>query len=318
MKTIKLLPLIIALPLLAGCGKDLKAPKFAKEGDKVEYAAWFEALDKTYGENAFFKSEENYMLPSYKATVKSGTFDSIELTRDKKVVRFEHSLSNGTISMQADANNKILQGKSILTYSVEAKDGGENTKSKGKDSEESYMQKISDDGKDYFADVDINNHAYKLTAEITEANPLDVVFNTQIRMMTLSGLSPYMTFMSRYSLASDEEKAKYSFYKNGNIFTAEYKDEQKDVEVKDGEDKVRYVVNSTSLNKIQIDLSKNDSFKVVSYIENKQENNYKQNEDYCYEGDIEAQVGKSSLVAEFALKDVKLKAADVSKYSKVE
>ena len=58
MKKTKFLPFLLVLPLLAGCDGSVSEPKFKKGGDKVEFTAFQEALDKLMKENALLKSEK--------------------------------------------------------------------------------------------------------------------------------------------------------------------------------------------------------------------------------------------------------------------
>lgn len=320
MKKYNVLPLVLVLPLLVGCGqKDIKAPKFAKEGDKVEYSAFNDAMNEINKEHAFFKSEEDYLLPSFKANIKEESLNKTELKRENKVHRSELNYSKKTTLGEYDKANGILHEK------VETKGnaGGEAAQGYEKAEEtrktEIYRQKGSDEGKDYLINVNVPNRTYALGSEVTELSPYDKLIDNKAASIATrnNAVFAFAFMMMAYSLADEEEQAKFSFYKNDKIFTLEYKDEKKGEEVKDAEDKVKWTIDESMDVKFQIDLSKSDSYKATYYSVETESTNYNIVYDYCVPGDVEIETKKQLIVAEVAQKDISLKAQDLAKFTKI-
>ncbi len=316
MKKIKVLPLVLALPLLVSCGQDVKAPKFAKAGDAKEYAAWSEAADNSSKGNVFFPDEADALLPSFKGSRQAEGIIKDEVKRDKKVVYSDMNYSKSQEEYQSDTENGLIRTKEKRSEKEEFKNTYAKQTINSKSAYEHSFQKGTFEDKEYMMDVRVPHKTYILSGQVTETNTYAKLLNTEAESILFMDVMLPLMVIATYPSASEEEQKNYAFYQNGDIFTAEYKKEEKGIETKDAEDKVKWVADTLTSWKVQIDYSNKEAIKTVYYYEEVKTTTYNVSYDMCMPGDVETETRKESAVAELAKKDVKLKAEDLSKYIK--
>ena len=313
----KVLPLVLVLPLLVSCGqKDVKAPKFAKEGDKVEYTAWSDAQNDAFKANVFFPDAADALLPSFTGSLKGESLNKTEYKREKKVIRSESSYRISKEEYKSDTDNGLLRTKEDRRITQETKNPNGSSKSVSKNKYEHAYQKGTYEDKEYLMDIRVPYKTYVLDGQVTEANSYASLLDNEARNIVTMDIMLPVIVVAMYSLASDEEKQNYAFYQKDNLFTAEYKKEEKGVETKDAEDKVKWTTDSLLTWKIQLDATNKETFKLLYYYESVETTTYNVYSSPAMPGDVKVKTVKESSVGEVTKKDVKLKAEDLSKYLK--
>ena len=332
MKKTKLLPLLLALPMLASCGiKKPSQPKFAKvsDADKISGAKFVEGVEKETLDLDFLGSKA---LPSSEMKLDTKYSLKRELLRGKKNYRGEEDARNATVVSKLDAKNNLVEydyrEKSNYVFTkagVESK-SGDDTKYTD------VYQEAKVDGKKYFVVVDKAGKEFtksaKIEGDVTVAKAADAVAKEKAIDIS-DGVHGYNlgNLVSSYSsaVASDDkaEMKKYSFWKKDKVFTIEYKSEDKDVEVKQAEKVVakRTIIESY---KAQIDFTKG---KVKSLVWSTFEMTYKvlkNHSGFDYVGsfvyakdDVDTYKWVAAETTTYEHKDVKLKALDISNFTKI-
>lgn len=262
MKKIKFIPVLAMAALLSACelgGPSVKAPKFAKEGDKVEAAAFIEDALKAIKELEVYKAE-----PSYKDRfVKVNNSNSEEefLKRgNKKVNQYSYKKSSD-MTFEFDFDSYVAYGTMEEKVSSTDKSTSSSSNRTANMKTSTYLQKVTHEGKNYFASVSKDSKKMMGYAEITELTPEKALFES----IYASGEKQYLTlttavsFMeSEYPSFTDEEKAKYNFYKNGDVYTITYED------TREGEykydDVIYYTTSNTSKMKLQYEIKGKDVY----------------------------------------------------------
>lgn len=318
MKAKKLLPLLLVAPLLASCGGSKKVnPKFAKEGDKVELAAFNTAMNDAAKEGEFvLKSEEGYKLPSLVWTTESQSSSDESVTRGKKAISENNSYSESKYEGQYDSQNALYarSGKSSSTASQKTTSGlnvSQTTSGKVK----TMRQAQSVDGKDYMVLANEVSKEYSKVTELSESVTASSYLQSYIKGQ-FSWAEMGIALLA--AVAETEQYAPYtSLYQNGKAFTVVYDKLEENVETKDIEEKVVYTTTTHTYYKYQLDYSKADVVKCVSYEEVEKTVTYAQDEDEYAKGDVYKKVTKSYSVDVATKKEVSLKAVDLASFTKL-
>lgn len=316
MKKMKILPLVLTLPLLVGCSKNSISPRFAKEGEKVAYEAFNEGLEADMKASVFFSEEEGFVVPSFKAEITMNVMQSETFKRDGKEAESQVAYAKNKAIGQVDSTNGIIKGKVQGDTKVEVKTPNNTMTQHFSQTETSVIQKATLDGGEFMVEIDLEKKTYKTEHLIDETHPYNTYFNEEATEAMSMPLMLLMLLEMSYSFASDEEKAKYNFYKNDKIYTAEYSQEKSE-ETKNGEDVVTKVVTEKSYTKIQLDLRKAEVLKGAFYMEETETTEYKVDDSSYFAGDVREEVMKQGFEETVKKADVSLKAEDISQYKKV-
>ena len=303
MKKTKLLPLLLAIPMLASCGlAKPKQPKFADVGKEVAYAKFGEDFQKQ-SEKAAFNSEKALESGVYKMDTRILTESNIK--REKKEIAKSSTLKNDKEEAKYDKVNKLLE-ETTESSSTSKSTSQSSTVNNSSGLKNSYVyQEGEKDGKKYVVQYD------KATKEVTKesslestttAKYLDSKVKAEVRINTTLILS--FVFME-YEGSSDADKKNFKFYENGDIYTITWnvKSETKTEETKTTE--------KTDM-KIQVDFNKEKLASKI-WLETSSVVECLKDSGSDYKGDIKTEATKESVDISYQFKDVKLKAADLSK-----
>ena len=307
-------------PLLVGCNGSKKVePKFAKEGDKVELAAFNTAMDNTSKEADFvLKSDEGYQLPSLVWTTENKESSEETVTRGKKVIGESKSYKESKYEGKYDSQNALYarSGKSSSTSSNKTT-SGLNTSESSSGKVKTMRQAYSADGKNYIVLVNEVAKQYSKVMVLGESDTATKYFQSYIpgefgwAEMGVAILAMAVQYMP-------EQYAQYtSFYQNDKVFTAIFDKTEENVEKKDAEEKVIYTTTTHTYEKYQIDFSKADVVKCVNYEEKETTVTYVQDYDEYAKGDVDKKVTKSYSVDVATKNEVSLKAVDLASFTKL-
>lgn len=310
MKKIKVFPLLIFVPMLASCGLSKpSSPKFADVGKEVKFDKFQTDLMEASGK-AIFNSEK--ALPSGILKSKKAIFYSQIMKRGKEKLMDYDVLQNENSELKYDKENKIvkevvenksdIQGKSQTEKAIEVVNG-KTTRvyQEGEKDNKKYVLEVRPDLKEIYKEADLSG--------IKIAAYLDTFVKTKVGS-TADNI--FSEIFMEYASSGEKEKKNYKFYENDKIFTIEYKLDLKE-DVKDGDEKVYLKRITTRESKIQVELNdKKPQFK--QWTTCKITGEYTRNFDIYKKGDFGELVEQASLEYSYEVKDVKLKAVDVSKF----
>ncbi len=217
MKLRKILPLVLVAPLLASCGSGLKVeePSFDAYANKVEHAAYVEALQAAMNESVFVKADK---IGSLEAKVTLGRkidykYDGVENAPKIYMASLEDDV------LKYDSVNLILQSSREASSESEIAGFGSSNVTNSKTVDKYQAQK--DTVKEVESSVAYNLEAgtyYVQAPTVDWASELDTMVKGQI----VSQIDLLELSVSNYDTMSDEEKAKYSFYQDDKVFTVVY------------------------------------------------------------------------------------------------
>lgn len=317
MKKSKLLLLVLVAPLLTGCGKSsVKAPKFAKEGDKVEFDKFVEDLQKAGESSAIAKTD----TPLKSAVIKGSgeMLGTSELERGGKSNSKSSEYTKSSGEYQYDATNAILREKSTVEVTETLKSDKTKKTVKETTKRDRSLESAQVSGSNYVVNVDLAAKEYYpetlISGEVTAAKVVD----EEVRYFgTMMMYSFYMSLPIGYwDTYTDEEKARWAFYENGNIFTFTYEYSLDKDEVKNAADEVVYLESGKTSQKKQLDFTAGKmSFVEYSSIEYLTEFKLATRYDYVNygAGDVLKTGTTTASSYTWTEKDVSLKATDFSK-----
>lgn len=312
MKKLTILPLFLVAPLLVGCGTNVKAPKFAKAGEEVSCEKFGTDLLEKKEAAAFSKEDKIGSLVWKNKSASKRTIKDVRA--DKLVVKDSVNYNELNVTMQYDASNYLIQGSQKAKSSTVEKTQYEDEKTEQNANVNMFIQEYAKNDKKYAIYGNKESKELHGAAELGESLTIaDYVDGNMKNMLAQQGTT-VVSIVVQYETLTDEEKAKYKFYENGNIFTVEYKSEKED-EHKDGEDVVIYKTKTSNYSKIQLDLT-DGAWKLKMYQEDTIETEYvKDDEDYDHlAGEKIVDKRLSMADGEAKYKSVKLKAVDTAGY----
>ena len=298
----KLLPILLAFPLLASCGTNVKKPAFKKVGDKVTFEQFKEGIEKAREENIFFKGDE---LPSFQASLESKGVQQAVSKRGKQTLREALTKSTMTINSKLDVKNGVSERKQVrddsvvLTTYLGSDSAVESTKST------LVLEKLVKDNEEYAITVNEKAKYYIVSPgnKVSELNPYSKILEKDALTPFATVKALETTMLAEYQSASEEEKARYSFYQNKQVFTVEYSYEESSEENKTSEQ---------STSKLQFDLSDNEKYTVMVYSESSSHEEVLETHMDEIKGDVYEEVSKNALTLKAQKKNVTVKPVKIT------
>lgn len=326
MKTIKIIPVLAVAMLLSACdfggGVKVSAPKFAKYSASIE----LNDLRKEFKTEKMEPGPAIADLEYYKedATVTSKELKTkISLVTASKEVLDKKTLSSSESKQvieavsQLDVTNKVGKTKSVTKTELKTSDLYGKSSGSGKSESIAWMQEgtAKKDDKDVEGILGLDEKAktYSLDQEFSEYFKKEGWEKYYVQM---SGQQVVYGFESSIPSALIEEKElkKYSFFKDGSVYTIKYvHEDEKPEEFKNAKDEV-YAEQTTKVERInQLEISGN---KLIFRSSNEQTitKTYKLNYGDHQKGAVETSETKT--YNEMSIYDSKasLKVQDLSKY----
>ncbi len=316
-KLTKILPFILIAPVLVGCGKNVKSPKFADLGNKLEAAAWTEAAQKVILDSSLSKED---FLPSHVLKMERKQRVQQKTVFNKKTIFQYDDFLSASSNAKYDADNVLMSGsyQDETKFNIKDKHGKETENSKSKDTF-NYQQTRVDD-KDYVVYASNKFKEYNPVGEISEDNSAKKILDGEVKSTIYSGLTDSLSYYyDEYDSGSDEQKKLYSFYQNGNVFTIVYDYHSGVVEFTVGGKVIAKSQENTKII-IQADFTEG-KFKSVYYLESTDVydylEDYQSNGRFYPKGSHFERKDNSSEVSTAVAKSVKVKAVKLDKYAKI-
>lgn len=315
MKKIKFIPILAVAALLSGCnsgGISVKAPKFAKEGEKVTDTKFMEDFSKAVKgldiEQSPLEKLDSRVL-SYSACASVDT----SVKRGKKEIFKQSNKESVKSSYEFDSENLRVHFKEEDRFATSKKSVTQpEYKQEAKGVTERYYQKYEKDGKSYVVTVSPKEKTVTKYYELNEITTLLSVCNSYLAGAEEDAIS----FDVLYDLYTDWEdqseatKSRYEFFENGTVYTWTYK-----YEVESNADK--YNTKIVYAEKWQLDVNENnvnfrrsvESTHTYDYVKNYSTSNLT-----YQEGDQEVRVNKQYTDVSAKLKKVSVKEAKTAGY----
>ena len=319
----KLLPLLLALPLLASCGgvSKLKAPKFADPGKEIKYEKFVEnigkVLDKLDVYNAKKKLPSSVLKYSYqvygeqllkrndKEFTKSvgGEKDELEFKYDASNLLMEETYKYEIASSYVDPLGKSAAAEDYTTHTMYQQ---------AKVKKNNYVVAVDKDNKEYSKEADLDD-SYKAVNYHNETLK-QIVTDSAVMIESICAYYPYMPKESQKAI---------KFYQSDKLFTIAI-DEDETSDVLDTTSNKVGSLKTTAVMKFQCNLV-NDKLSLLSWTETTAEYSIKKTCSVKISGDtVEFAKGDTLSVLsqsrdELSLeyKDVKLKAIDLADYTQL-
>lgn len=206
--------------LLSSCGSTkLSEPSFSEYSNKVEYTSYFSELTKAQLTSPLITGTSE--ITSFSATQKISEGNSYELNLDNKIK--SNGLKQTERSIQYDSQNNLME--------IKNDNSREDYSLKGKDTYDSKSSLKSD----VFYQSNNDNHSYiiDLISNVYSDEGEDENYSTELKLYAKTSSMSLINndyVVASYPLLNEEERAKYSFYNDNNVFTYTYiEDEQEDV-----------------------------------------------------------------------------------------
>lgn len=317
MKLRKILPLVLVAPLLASCGSGLKVeePSFDAYANKVEHAAYFEALHAAMDESVFVKADK---IGSLEAKVTHGEktdykYDGVENAPTLYMAELEAR------EIKYDSVNLMLQSNMEESAESETSGFGSSDVASGKTVEKYQAQKDTVKEVESSVSYDLEAGTYSVIAPVVDwASELDTMVKGQIvSQINLPELS-----VSNYDALSDEEKAKFSFYQDDKVFTVVYEtsSEHKMYDATSEEKEIGKFVEK-QVKKLQINLSSSNMRYVTSDVSTMTGEVTADGKLYSAFGVLNVKVGnkieakqEEYLESKVEFKDVSIEKLDITKF----
>lgn len=307
MKSFKLLPLLLTTTMLTACNlfggsKEVKAKSYS---NKVEYADWKEARD-----NADGSGEESSETQSLEAKIELYATDTIEANKLGAKTSQKTKVS-GQISSRYDKDNNLGLIKANLSQTMDYKNVNTSLSGTNKYNYERNVQSEKIDGEDKVVTVDKKNKLYFVQTvnsvpTVTLGNVIKTVLGPSMMSATYESLTEEQA----------EEKAKYSFYVDSDVFTIVYESSET-YEPKttiDGEEVVAYTEETTKKITAQYEFKSEKEISVTYITESQIDTSYKIDSNTYKVGDHQTQEEVTCMKTTIVVKDVELKRVNIGTF----
>lgn len=314
MKKIKFIPILAVAALLSGCnsgGISVKAPKFAKEGEKVTDTKFMEDFSKAL-EGLDIEQSPLEKLDSRVLSYSACGSQATSVKRGKKEVYKQSYKESVKSSYEFDSENLRVHFKEEGRSQASRKSARmPDYKQESKGTTERYFQKYEKDGKSYVATVSPKEKTVTKYVELTEVTTLLSAYNSYLSSSAEDAMSMDVLsdLYSDWASQSEEIKSRYEFFENGGVYTWTYKHE-----TESNADK--YNMKLVMSDKYQVEIDGNN----VKYRRSSESTTtYDYTKNYngtivYQEGDQEVIVAKSYVDMSMKLKKVSVKEAKTAGY----
>ena len=305
----RIFALLLAAPLLAGCGNNVKAPKFAKYGDEKKADACINAASKALNKSTLYQDKA---LPSFEAKLKSKVFEEGKKMRNNKEYNTSHYFSEDQETMKYSKDDMLFEH--ILKENektVYANADGEEVINK-EDNNDLIYQYDKVGKKNYIVEANVKAKEYVGLTEVEDKKAAKEAFDIFAKMRAENLLNGVYEIFSSYEGSDDEAKESYKFYQNENTYTVEVDYEDEGQNKDGGKTYCEYKYNWKWI--VQLTLRDN-GFDVKVYDEEIETYEYVMKKGEFIKGDVYNWSYYSSFEGSLNYKDVKIQRADLSQYT---
>lgn len=224
MNKLKVIPFLAMVAMLSACSvgnkKSVQLKKYSKE---VDYETWTEKYEEaTKNKDAADPEAENAKDLYMDTKASRDVYQTATL--DKKVLDETKQTAYGVLKTRYDGETDVGTLDTEMSMCVTMKDDEYDITEKMASKGERQYQRSGIAEENVLYAIDKKNQTYYIAGN-DEASVESAVASYAMMPMMVVGMLP-----SLYPSASDAEKAKYTFYIDGNVFTVKYVDVDEDHE----------------------------------------------------------------------------------------
>ncbi|HBF68695.1 MAG TPA: hypothetical protein DDW20_05210 [Firmicutes bacterium] len=307
--------LILSMPtlLLSSCGKSVVVylePTFESYKSEATYENYTNANEESYNKCFVSNEETEY---SFSLKLETGSKEIKTINRSKKEITKVTNTQIAKMNLLFDSNSGVGKAESVNEELVDGKqlDGSTTTTVNNyqKVTSEGYLQENAKDDKKYVATIDAEDKTYSNDYELTDdATIYKYVLSTALLVLVLNSSASGIN----YEKLSDEEKAKYHFYVDEDVFTETYSTSTKE-NIESSEKVVGNMVTTLDY-KSQI-IEKEDSIKINMVLNKKETSKYTADYNSYLLGDEQIVETNTYAQSEIKKDDINLGTFDLSKYA---
>lgn len=307
--------LILSMPtlLLSSCGKSVVVylePTFESYKTEATYENYTNVNEESYNKCFVSNEETEY---SFSLKLETGSKEIKTINRSKKEITKVTNTQIAKMNLLFDSNSGVGKAESVNEELVDGKqlDGSTITTVNNyqKATSEAYLQESTKDDKKYVATIDAEDKTYSNDYELTDdATIYKYVLSTALMLMVLSTSASGIN----YEKLSDEEKAKYHFYVDEDVFTETYSTSTKE-NIESSEKVVGNMVTTLDY-KSQI-IEKEDTIKINMVLNKKETSKYTADYNSYLLGDEQIVETNTYTQSEIKKDDINLGTFDLSKYA---
>ncbi len=315
MNKLKVIPFLALVAMLSACTVNGSAAKMKKYSKEVDYATWKENLaSQNVGQE---EGEEENQHTDFGTTIAVSMTDTDKTVLGNKVLVEEKTIAGGKLDGKYDKDNDV----GVLTTNLEMKMVGEdsiyNSNMVIKANGSRIYQKGTIEGADKTIAVDKKHKTYYVAGDYTEGS-----ISSEIIGMAMGPMAAFAMLPAAYEseFTPEEEKAKYSFYQDGKLFTVKYVDvEEEEPKETIGGEQVTYAHKKTTKTTIAQALYTQKGSKTVSAVLNMEtieevETSYLVDYNSYAKDTVRTQIEDTIFNVKVELKDVKLESVDIANY----
>ncbi len=333
MKNYKIISLLALAALMTACNTNKVSYKnpvtLAKLGKEVEVSV----LEDLFKNPDFLKPWVNLDANHYPSSVITAIDASVyesTYTSKNKVVGRENGIERSDIVVKTDINNQRLYNKSdnVMNYTKNIF-GSEQTQKMSFSSELTYqfLKTVEDETeKMYYVVANQNEHTCTFIQDVTlesSAARLNMIEAVASSIFDNEEFGPYSMASSifDYSSLTPEEKEKFKFYQNKDVYSVVYTEEMTIVDMLD--DDILASISKTKIERtFQIDVSKGSSYVYktmnVRDVETTYLSNFiDSNDTVRFIDDVLKEKTTESFSVDVKVQDTKVDEVDVSNFEKI-
>ena len=333
MKNYKIISLLALAALMTACNTNKASYKnpvtLAKLGKEVEVSV----LEDLFNNPDFLKPWVDLEANHYPSSVISSTSAYVvdsTYTSKKKVVGKENGIEKSTMLVKMDAKNQRFYTKddAEANYTKNIL-GSEQTEKMHFSSEQTYqfLKTVEDETeKMYYVTANQNERVCTFMEDVTtqsSATRLEMIEEVAGNTFDSRNFGPYeMAYnIFSYSTSSQEEKEKYAFYQNKDIYSIVLTEEENSIEMLD-DDILASMTKTREVKTFQLDISKGNSYIYKTMDVTEVETTYlanfvDANDTARFIDDVVKTKTTDSFSVDVKIQDTKIKEVDVSDYTKV-
>lgn len=303
MNKFKYIPVLALAALLTSCNLfGGKAPKFAEEGEQVEYSYFYDRCQQVAFDSEL--NDTNVKLTDRILKISNYESSNNVTKRDRKEIDKTESTHNSKSESQYDADNLVAKYTGEDNMSMKSSGPSGNGSFTLKNNSENYFQFEKENGSYYLVIANTKSQEYALYREASSSSSRQAtIFDELVRYNILEIFESFRSYVPE----SSSDARDYLFYiKDDSIFTMSLtKDETENNEY--------YEITTKTKLKVQIDITdKKQALRVSS--ESKIEYIYHINYDGHKAGDVVTENHINYCDYAVTSKNVNLSAVDVSNY----
>lgn len=215
MNKIKCIPVLALAALLSSCSLfGAKAPKFADEGEQVDYTDFFNRYNDAYSNSEL--NDTNVKLTDRIIKTSNYEMNNSVLKRGNKEISKSEMTTNIKEESQFDVDNFVGKATSESKETMKGNNPEGNGSYSLSSKSENYYQFEKENSYTYLVKANTKTQEYRFVDQVSSSRKKDVVFDEKLRYEIVYFVELFYSYVPKTSFGSED----YLFYiKDDNLFT---------------------------------------------------------------------------------------------------